>query len=203
MEIKQILNTFRQAKNDAYAPIDYLLSLRYDCSEAIASILTDYISQHDDIFDTFRGIDLVGNEKTMSKNNLEDFIDPWRNKGKIIRAHVGEYGDEEHIAYAIRTLKITRIAHGICVKDPDIIGEIKDKDIPLDICISSNFLTGNVKHLIDHPLKRLIGLGLRLTIGTDDPTVFNTDMGKELRYCKLLLGEGFNNFYLKVCHEAY
>jgi hypothetical protein len=49
----------------------------------------------------------------------------------------------------------------------------------------------------------LIGLGLRLTIGTDDPTVFNTDMGKELRYCKLLLGEGFNNFYLKVCHEAY
>lgn len=203
MEIKQILNTFRQAKNDAYAPIDYLLSLRYDCSEAIASMLTDYISQHDDIFDTFRGIDLVGNEKTMSKNNLEDFIDPWRNKGKIIRAHVGEYGDEEHIAYAIRTLKITRIAHGICVKDPDIIGEIKDKDIPLDICISSNFLTGNVKHLIDHPLKRLIGLGLRLTIGTDDPTVFNTDMGKELRYCKLLLGEGFNNFYLKVCHEAY
>jgi adenosine deaminase len=203
MEIKQILNTFRQAKNDAYAPIDYLLSLRYDCSEAIASILTDYISQHDDIFDIFRGIDLVGNEKAMSKNNLEDFIDPWRNKGKIIRAHVGEYGDEEHIAYAIRTLKITRIAHGICVKDPDIIGEIKDKDIPLDICISSNFLTGNVKHLIDHPLKRLIGLGLRLTIGTDDPTVFNTDMGKELRYCKLLLGEGFNNFYLKVCHEAY
>jgi hypothetical protein len=203
MEIKQILNTFRQARSDAYAPIDYLLSLRYDSTQALTKILTDYICQHDDIFETFEGIDLVGNEKEMFKNNLKEFMDPWQDKRKIIRAHVGEYGDEQHIAYALRNLRINRIAHGICANDHDIIEEIKDKNIPLDICISSNFLTRNVKHIIDHPLKRLIKHGLRITLGTDDPTVFNTDMGKELRYCKLILGDEFDNFYMRLCHETY
>ena len=203
MEIKQILKTLKQARNDAYAPIDYLLSLRYDCTQAMARILTDHIEQYDDIFETFRGIDLVGNEKEMLKNDLKEFIEPWRNKSKIIRAHVGEYGDEEHISFAVKSLKVNRIAHGICVNDPNLIGEIKDKNIPLDICISSNFLTSNVKHLMDHPLKRLISYGLRITIGTDDPTVFNTDMSKELRYCKLLLGDGFDDFYLRICNETY
>ena len=203
MEIKQILNTFRQARKDAYAPIDYLLSLRYDSSQAMTKILTDYVSLHDDIFQVFEGVDLVGNEKEMPRNNLNEFINPWRTHNKIIRAHVGEYGDEEHIAYAVRSLKITRIAHGFCVKDPNIIEEIKDKNIPLDICISSNFLTKNIKHVIDHPLKKLVSHGLRITLGTDDPTVFNTDMSKELRYCKLLLGDGFENFYMRLCHETY
>ena len=139
----------------------------------------------------------------MQKNNLKGFIDPWRTYSKIIRAHVGEYGDEKNVAYAVRSLNITRIAHGFCVKDPSVIEEIKDKNIPLDICISSNFLTKNIKHIIDHPLKSLVEHGLRITIGTDDPTVFNTDMSKELRYCKLLLGDGFENFYLRLCHETY
>jgi adenosine deaminase len=203
MDIKQILKTLQQARSDAYAPIDYLLSLRYDCSPAMTKILSDHIEQYDDIFEIFKGIDLVGNEKEMLKNDLTGFIEPWRNKDKIIRAHVGEYGDEEHIGYAVKTLKINRIAHGICVNDPNLISEIKDKNIPLDICISSNFLTSNVKKLLDHPLKRLIKHGLRITIGTDDPTVFNTDMSKELRYCKMLLGDGFNDFYLRICNETY
>jgi adenosine deaminase len=203
MEIKQILNTLRQARNDAYAPIDFLLSLRYDSSPAMAEILTDNINKYDGIFETFKGIDLVGNEKEMKKNNLEDFVGPWKNKGKIIRAHVGEYGDERNIAYAVKIIKVNRIAHGICVEDPNLISEIKDNNIPLDICISSNFLTSNVKHIMDHPLKRLLKQGLRITIGTDDPTVFNTDMSKELRYCKLLLGDMFESFYLRLCHETY
>lgn len=203
MEIKQILNTLRQARNDAYAPIDYLLSLRYDCSSAMAEILTNNINKYDSIFETFKGIDLVGNEKEMKKNDLEDFVGPWRNKDKIIRAHVGEYGDERNIAYAVKIIKVNRIAHGICVEDPNLISEIKDNNIPLDICISSNFLTSNVKHIMDHPLKRLLKQGLRVTIGTDDPTVFNTDMSKELRYCKLLLGDMFESFYLRLCHETY
>ena len=146
---------------------------------------------------------MVGNEKEMKKNNLEDFISPWKNKGKIIRAHVGEYGDERNIAYAVKIIKVNRIAHGICVEDPNLISEIKDNNIPLDICISSNFLTSNVKHIMDHPLKRLLKQGLRVTIGTDDPTVFNTDMSKELRYCKLLLGDMFESFYLRLSHETY
>ena len=203
MEIEQILNTLRQARNDAYAPIDYLLSLRYDCSQAMALILIDHIDKSDDFFETFRGIDLVGNEREMFKNNIREFIEPWHDQGKIIRAHVGEYGDEEHIFYAVKSLKVNRIAHGICVNDPSLISEIKDKNIPLDICISSNFLTSSVKHLKDHPIKRLLEHGLRLTIGTDDPTVFNTDMSKELRYCKLLLGPKFDDFYLRICNETY
>ena len=203
MEIKQILNTLRQARNDAYAPIDYLLSLRYDSSPAMVKMLIDNINICDEIFETFKGIDMVGNEKEMKKKDLEEFVYPWRNKGKIIRAHVGEYGDENNVAYAVKTIKVNRIAHGICVQDVNLISEIKDKDIPLDICISSNFLTSNVKHIKDHPLKRLIGQGLRITIGTDDPTVFNTDMSKELRYCKLLLGDMFESFYLRLCHETY
>lgn len=203
MEIDLIVETLRHAKNDAYAPIDYLLSLRYDSHPSMAEIIKNYENDHDDIFETFRGIDFVGNERQMFENDLMGFVEPWLNKRKIIRAHVGEYGDEEHVAYAVKNLNITRIAHGICVKSKDLIQELIDKEIPLDICISSNYLTSNVKHLSDHPLKRLLKSGLRVTLGTDDPTVFNTDMSKELRYCEILLDNDFINFYMRICNEAY
>lgn len=203
MEIEQIIKTLRQARNEAYAPIDYLLSLRYDCHPSMAETIRKYENRHDDIFETFKGIDFVGNERQMFENDLKGFVEPWLNKRKIIRAHVGEYGDETHIAYAVKNLNITRIAHGICIKSRDLIWELIDKEIPLDVCISSNYLTGNVRHLSDHPLKRLLSSGLRLTLGTDDPTVFNTDMSKELRYCEILLDKDFLEFYMRICNEAY
>lgn len=201
MSLDEILSVLKSSRTDAYSKIDYLLAVKYDDGDAIDKL--NYNNYMTSFLEVFRGIDLVGDEHFLDTCNKEDLIKPWHDNDKIVRAHVGEYGDEENVRYVIEKLNVNRIAHGICINSPDLISKAKDKNLPFDICISSNYLTSNVKRLSDHPIKNMFDAGLRIAIGTDDPTVFNTNMLTELRYCKMILGEDYDRFFGKVVNENY
>lgn len=203
MAAADIIDALTQAKRDSYLPIDYLWSFKYESQ--IEHILSrcEYPTNNNKYKDVFSGLDFIGNENELYKNDISSLAKEWLEAKKIVRAHVGECNEEANVSYAVRKLKANRIAHGICIKSQSLIDYVVENAIPFDLCISSNYLTSNIRTITDHPLRRMFRSGLRITLGTDDPTVFNTTMANELKYCKIILDHEYNDFYENITNEAY
>lgn len=94
-------------------------------------------------------------------------------EGYIPLAHAGEEGPPEYIWEAIDILKITRIDHGNrCLEEEDLVKEIIQRNLALTVCPLSNKALQVVKDLNQHPLKRMMDLGLKVTVNSDDPAYF-------------------------------
>lgn len=94
-------------------------------------------------------------------------------EGYIPLAHAGEEGPPAFIWEAIDILKIHRIDHGNrCLEDENLIKEIVKRDLALTVCPLSNNALQVVKDLKQHPLKKMLDLGLKVTVNSDDPAYF-------------------------------
>jgi adenosine deaminase/aminodeoxyfutalosine deaminase len=83
---------------------------------------------------------------------------------------------------AALALGAERIGHGIAaVQDADLMRELRDHDIPLEVCITSNLVTGVVKRLEEHPVRKLFDAGVPITLNTDDPAMFGCTLLDEYR----------------------
>jgi adenosine deaminase/aminodeoxyfutalosine deaminase len=95
-----------------------------------------------------------------------------KSAGLHLTAHAGESMGPESVWAALR-LGAERIGHGIAaVRDDELMRHLRDHDIPLEICLTSNLVTGVVERLEDHPLRRLFDAGVPITLSTDDPAMF-------------------------------
>ncbi len=94
--------------------------------------------------------------------------------------HAGETTGPESIRGAVDALGARRIRHGIrAVDDPDLMVELAERNIVLDVCPVSNLRTRSVTELAAHPLPALMAAGVRCSLATDDPAMFDTDLGRE------------------------
>ena len=94
--------------------------------------------------------------------------------------HAGEHAGPESIRGALDALGADRIRHGIrAVEDPELVTELAERGIVLDVCPISNVRTGAVPSLEEHPLPALVGAGVRCSLSTDDPAMFDTDLTRE------------------------
>ena len=94
--------------------------------------------------------------------------------------HAGEVVGPESIRGAIDALGADRIRHGIrAIDDPGLVTELVDRKVVLDVCPTSNVRTKAVSSLDAHPLPQLIAAGVSCTVSTDDPAMFDTDLGRE------------------------
>ena len=110
-----------------------------------------------------------GNPPSKFKNVFEASV----KEGYIPVAHAGEEGDADYIWEAIDILKVKRIDHGNnCIQDDKLVQEIIKRDIVLTVCPLSNIALHVVQDLKDHPLKKMMDLGLKTTINSDDPAYF-------------------------------
>ena len=104
-----------------------------------------------------------------------------RSAGLRLTAHAGEGTGPESVWAALR-LGAERIGHGIAsAGDPDLLRHLRERDIPLEICITSNLVTGVVKRLQDHPVRRLYDAGVPIVLNTDDPAMFGCTLVGEYR----------------------
>lgn len=110
--------------------------------------------------------------------------------------HAGETEGPASIWGALKTLHAVRIGHGVrCLEDPALIAYLKEKHIPLEVCPSSNVCLHVVPDLASHPLPRLLDEGLYVTINSDDPPMFNTNLTEE--YLRITRQFGFTEPQLK------
>jgi aminodeoxyfutalosine deaminase len=126
------------------------------------------------------GIGLGGEEALYPPEPFEPAFRAARDAGLGSVPHAGEVAGPRSIRGAIDSLEPVRIRHGIrAVEDPDLVQEILDRDIVLDVCPVSNIRTGAVAAPNEHPLPRLIEVGIPCSISTDDPAMFDTDLTRD------------------------
>ncbi|GLY81278.1 adenosine deaminase [Actinoallomurus iriomotensis] len=105
--------------------------------------------------------------------------------------HAGEMSGPETIWEAVRELRAERIGHGIrCVEDPELMAHLRETQLPLEVCPTSNVCTRQVPSIAAHPLPRLLEEGLYVTLNSDDPPMFNTTLTNEYRVAARDLGLG-------------
>lgn len=96
-----------------------------------------------------------------------------RAAGFKVVAHAGEEGPPDYIWQALKLLKAVRIDHGVrCLEDDELVAYLVANRVPLTVCPLSNVKLRVVAGLTDHPLKRMLDLGLRVTVNSDDPAYF-------------------------------
>ena len=94
--------------------------------------------------------------------------------------HAGEVAGAASVRGALEALGADRLRHGIrAEEDPGLVRELAGRGTVLDVCPLSNLRTGAVASLADHPLPRLVAAGVRCSISTDDPAMFDTDLTRD------------------------
>ena len=103
--------------------------------------------------------------------------------------HAGEMSGPATIWEAVNGLRAERIGHGIsCLADPSLVAYLRDRQIPLEVCPTSNVCTKQVPDLAAHPLPRLLAEGLFVTLNSDDPPMFGTTLTQEYQQAASVLG---------------
>jgi aminodeoxyfutalosine deaminase len=102
-----------------------------------------------------------------------------RRSGLRLTAHAGESMGPESI-WAALDLGAERIGHGItAARDPALLRHLRERNIPLEVCITSNLVTGVVPRLEDHPVRQLYDAGVPVVLNSDDPAMFGCTLTVE------------------------
>jgi aminodeoxyfutalosine deaminase len=115
--------------------------------------------------------------------------------GLHLTAHAGENAGAESIWGALN-LKAERIGHGLTAgQDVELMEELAERQVPIEICVTSNLRTGCCAELAQHPVRRYFDQGLMLTLNSDDPAMFRTSLVEE--YALVQEGFGFSDEHLR------
>jgi adenosine deaminase len=126
------------------------------------------------------GVGLGGSEQTFPADPYESVYEKAKRRGFRLTAHAGEVVGPESIWVAIKKLGCERIGHGVRAKeDPQLVSFLKERQIPLEICVVSNVKTRVFESVEAHPIKQYFEDGLMVTVNSDDPTMFNTSITQE------------------------
>jgi aminodeoxyfutalosine deaminase len=126
------------------------------------------------------GIGLGGEENLYPPEPFAPVFATAKADGLASVPHAGEVVGATSVRGALEALDADRIRHGIrAVDDPGLVRELAGRELVLDVCPISNLRTGVVRSLAEHPLPRLVAAGVRCSISTDDPEMFDTDLTRD------------------------
>ena len=131
------------------------------------------LAQAEPFLDRIHGVGLDSSEVGHPPSKFERVFAAAREKGLKLVAHAGEEGPPEYVYEALDLLKIDRIDHGNrLLEDEALITRVREAGLTLTVCPLSNLSLCVVDDLKDHPMKRMLELGLNATINSDDPAYF-------------------------------
>ena len=126
------------------------------------------------------GVGLGGLEAEFPPEPYEGVFADAKSLGLGSVPHAGEVAGAASVRGALERLQADRLRHGIRAdEDPGLVRELAGRGTVLDVCPLSNLRTGAVRLLEEHPLPRLVAAGVRCSISTDDPAMFDTDLTRD------------------------
>ncbi|KOG44124.1 adenosine deaminase [Streptomyces virginiae] len=131
---------------------------------------------------------LGGPEIGVPRPQFKPYFDAARAAGLHSVPHAGETTGPETIWDAIRDLGAERIGHGTsATQDPELLAYLAEHRIALEVCPTSNIATRAVTDLDLHPVKEMVAAGVLVTINSDDPPMFGSDLNNEYAVAARLL----------------
>jgi adenosine deaminase len=146
----------------------------HEIAEQVAWLAAEHMT------DGMVGMDLAGNEAEFKSEPFYDLFREAKQAGLHITIHAGEWGPAENIREALTQLGAERIGHGVRVMEDESILELaRERGVAFEVCVTSNYQSGVVKALPEHPLPRMLEAGLNVTVNTDDPSVSRITLSRE------------------------
>jgi adenosine deaminase len=137
------------------------------------------------------GVGLDSSERDHPPSRFTEVYARARAAGFLAVAHAGEEGPPAYIEQALDLLGVVRIDHGVrCVEDSRLVERLQREQVPLTVCPLSNVRLRVFDTLEAHNLKRLLALGLRVTVNSDDPAYFGGYLTENLLAVQRALGLG-------------
>ena len=186
LEFDAVWRAIREAQ--AGAPVEIWWNL-----DAIRQFGPDHVMEVARLASRYAGEGAIsfgigGDEVRGEAGQFRDAYRYAKDAGLRLTAHAGETDGPASIRAAIE-IGAERIGHGIrAAEDPDLMRRLREEQIPLEVCITSNVRTGAVKSLRDHPVRKLFDAGVPITLNTDDPGVFETDLTREFAIAREVFG---------------
>jgi adenosine deaminase len=148
-----------------------------ELAEQVAWLAADHIS------DGLVGLDLAGNEAEFNSDSFHGIFKEAKQAGLHITIHAGEWGPAANVRDALENLGAERIGHGVRVlEDESVTALARERGAVFEVCVTSNFQSGVVTSLLEHPLPRMITAGLNVTVNTDDPSVSRITLSHEYQH---------------------
>ncbi len=126
-------------------------------------------------------IDLYGNERAIP---IKDFIGLYKLADRYslkLKAHVGELGSALDVKEAVEQLNLDAVQHGIrAIDDLSVVEFLVKRGTIFNVCPFSNLSLGLVKNLASHPVRELFNAGVKITIGSDNFSIFGKSVASEL-----------------------
>ena len=174
VSFETVINGIQKAREDAKE--------KYGISSLLIMSYLRHLSE-EDAFETLeqslpykhliKAVGLDSSEKGNPPSKFQKVFEASIKEGYVPVAHAGEEGPAEYIWEALDLLKISRIDHGNnCLTDEVLVKKLVDEKIALTVCPLSNLELKVVDYLKDHPLKKMLNLGLKATVNSDDPAYF-------------------------------
>lgn len=130
------------------------------------------------------GVGIGGDERRAAPELFKEIFGKAKDHGLHLTAHAGESSGPESIWGALN-IGAERIGHGLTAyADSELMRVLSERQVPIEICMSSNVRTGCLDDLRRHPMRRYFEEGLMITINSDDPAMFSTSLEREYQLCQ-------------------
>ena len=138
--------------------------------------------------DVVCAVDIGGAESLYPTERFAPVFEKVREYGLPSTIHAGEAAGPESMKTAL-AFGAKRIGHGVAaVEDPELVRRLIEEQITLEVCVTSNYQTKVVPSIEAHPIRRLFNAGVRVTVNSDNRTVSNTNIRKELDILRNVFG---------------
>ncbi|MGW0803702.1 adenosine deaminase [Nonomuraea sp. NPDC002799] len=169
----------------------YIFDIPGEYGEEAAKVTVEHALQEPPAALVGFGIGGIEQERAKYRDAYRSAFSAARAAGLHSVPHGGEMSGPETIWEVIEGYGAERIGHGInCLADDRLVAHLRETQLPLDVCPTSNLRTGQIARIEDHPLPRLLAAGLYVTLNSDDPPMFATTLADEYRVAAHVFGLG-------------
>lgn len=176
--VQMIADTLKKAHRQVAPQIVFRPCLGFQRNMPVRNMLRFFESCFDLGF--FSAIDIYDDEKGQPVQNFRELFRFAKRQGIRCTAHVGEFGTAEDVREAVDVLGLDAVQHGIAAaSSPGVMRWLSDRNMPLNICPTSNIILGRVSSYATHPIRILYDNGVKVTVNTDDVTLFGQGVSEE------------------------
>jgi adenosine deaminase len=140
----------------------------------------------------FLAVDLADNELAYGPATFAPLFERAKGEGFAVTIHAGEAEGPQaaqNIRDSIEMLHADRIGHGVRIlEDPEVLEFVRERGTVLELCPTSNWLSGVCPTRESHPFRKIMEAGIRTTVNTDDPGIMNISIMDEYRLLRDAMG---------------